>query len=369
VDALDRLGPLGMVYCWIEKNAFLAYSFSFAFCVASLYYLFQFDYHPVDVTLLTSKESLQEFVDAYLPIMIALYGIGIILAGLHDISLALKRDVFNLLWKFAVVIMVVFTFTAGIIPMTQILSSQRQIWPAVWDAYKISEPFSLVSSYGLFRRMTGVGDVGGDGNLVSRPEIEIQGSFDQSVWHTFNFTDKADDRRSPPWVAPHQPRLDWQMWFSALNPNFDRWFLHFIYKLLNNEKPVLALLGRNPLFEERPPRWIRVARFHYNFTTFASGDSKWWRKSYVSHHMPLHKDDERVIEYLRETGFEVTSSMPTAEDWMKQSLKDNKKASTPLQEIWTLHRFEILVTVISLLLLPSILNYFRKSEKRKKKLE
>lgn len=26
----------------------------------------------------------------------------------------------------------------------------------------------------------------------------------------------GDPARAPPWVAPHQPRLDWQMWFAAL---------------------------------------------------------------------------------------------------------------------------------------------------------
>jgi len=38
-------------------------------------------------------------------------------------------------------------------------------------------------------------------------------------------------------TAPHQPRLDWQMWFAALasyqnNP----WFLNLVYRLLTNER-------------------------------------------------------------------------------------------------------------------------------------
>jgi len=37
--------------------------------------------------------------------------------------------------------------------------------------------------------------------------------------------------------APHQPRLDWQMWFAALghyknNP----WLVHLVYKLLIGER-------------------------------------------------------------------------------------------------------------------------------------
>ena len=38
-------------------------------------------------------------------------------------------------------------------------------------------------------------------------------------------------------LAPHQPRLDWQMWFAALghyknNP----WLVHLVYKLLIGER-------------------------------------------------------------------------------------------------------------------------------------
>ena len=37
----------------------------------------------------------------------------------------------------------------------------------------------------------------------------------------------------PPFVAPHQPRLDWQMWFAALG-GYEQapWFINFAYRLL-----------------------------------------------------------------------------------------------------------------------------------------
>ena len=37
------------------------------------------------------------------------------------------------------------------------------------------------------------------------------------TWLPYEFRYKPGDLRRPPaWVAPHQPRLDWQMWFAAL---------------------------------------------------------------------------------------------------------------------------------------------------------
>ena len=38
-------------------------------------------------------------------------------------------------------------------------------------------------------------------------------------------------------AAPHQPRLDWQMWFAALGSYQNNpWFVHLAYKLLLGEK-------------------------------------------------------------------------------------------------------------------------------------
>ena len=37
----------------------------------------------------------------------------------------------------------------------------------------------------------------------------------------------------PPVVTPHQPRLDWQMWFAALGTHTQApWFTSLMYRLL-----------------------------------------------------------------------------------------------------------------------------------------
>src|SRR5437870_803851 len=72
--------------------------------------------------------------------------------------------------------------------------------------YEQLEAFRIVNGYGLFRVMT-----------KDRGEIVIEGSADGINWAPYEFKWKpADVKRAPGWCAPHQPRLDWQMWFAAL---------------------------------------------------------------------------------------------------------------------------------------------------------
>jgi len=131
----------------------------------------------------------------------------------------------------------------------------------------IVAPLRIVNSYGLFAVMT-----------TERPEIIVEGSNDGQDWRAYEFPYKPGDlRRAPPMVEPHQPRLDWQMWFAALaSPQQDPWFAHFILRLLQGERSVLRLLRYNP-FPDAPPRYVRARLYLYHFTSFGARDW-WWRE-------------------------------------------------------------------------------------------
>ena len=67
-------------------------------------------------------------------------------------------------------------------------------------------------------------------------------------------------------AAPHQPRLDWQMWFAALESYSENpWFLSLIHKLMKGQTDVLQLMGQNP-FKVSPPRFIRAQLYLYHYT-------------------------------------------------------------------------------------------------------
>jgi hypothetical protein len=128
------------------------------------------------------------------------------------------------------------------------------------------DPLRVVNSYGLFAIMT-----------TTRPEIIVEGSNDGQTWQAYEFRYKPGDvRRAPPVVAPHQPRLDWQMWFAALGTaQQNRWFVNFVEKLLRGEPAVLGLLARDP-FGGSPPKYVRARLFQYHFTRW--GEAGWWRR-------------------------------------------------------------------------------------------
>ena len=68
------------------------------------------------------------------------------------------------------------------------------------------EPYRTFNSYGLFAVMT-----------TERHEIIVEGSNDGVNWLPYEFKYKPGDvMKRPGFVAPYQPRLDWQMWFAAL---------------------------------------------------------------------------------------------------------------------------------------------------------
>src|SRR5262249_544386 len=87
------------------------------------------------------------------------------------------------------------------------------------------------------------------------------------IWQVYEFRWKAGDvNRRPAFVAPHQPRLDWQMWFAALGHyEYNPWLNRFLFCLLEASPPVLALLKTNP-FPDSPPRYLRAILYDYRFT-------------------------------------------------------------------------------------------------------
>jgi hypothetical protein len=139
-------------------------------------------------------------------------------------------------------------------------------------------PFRSVNNYGLFMVMT-----------TSRPEIIIEGSRDGRTWLPYEFPDKpGDPARRPPWVAPHQPRLDWQMWFAALGDLQDnRWMIALCDQLLRGNPTVSALFARNP-FPGQPPRYIRAVLYDYHFTTRTerARTGRWWRRTPIDFYLP-----------------------------------------------------------------------------------
>ena len=213
-------------------------------------------------------------------------------------------------------------------------------------------PLHVSNSYGLFRRMTGVGPRmtagvpqthGWNGlppTRVQVPVVVIEGhpaladdaNADASGgWREIplRYTPSATDR-APRRTAPHQPRLDWQMWFAALGSyEHNPWLLHLAYKLLlGTRRPpsstsptsssassasstaVLDLLDADayPFPPDRPPQRVRMILYHYDFTRTRS---EWARRTPGA--TLLHANCSRLGPYAsgtRDTLLAVSSRAP-----------------------------------------------------------
>jgi len=167
-------------------------------------------------------------------------------------------------------------FTRGAAVLILFLSA-IELWGVFTDStamnsiLRITGPFGVVNTYGLFAVMT-----------TSRQEIIVQGSNDGVNWIDYEFKYKpGDPLKASGWVAPHQPRLDWQMWFAALSSFRNApWFQNFMVRLLQGSPEVVGLLEKNP-FPSGPPKYVRALLFNYGFTDFAARrqTGAWWTRT------------------------------------------------------------------------------------------
>ena len=152
-------------------------------------------------------------------------------------------------------------------------------WPRrLAFAYEHLEPFRIVNGYGLFRVMT-----------KDRREIVIEGSADGIDWLPYEFKWKPGNvMRAPGWCAPHQPRLDWQMWFAALGtPERNPWFIRLAICLLEGKPDVIRLFAHDP-FPNQPPRYVRAILYRYRFTTAKEHrqTGAWWKSQELREYLP-----------------------------------------------------------------------------------
>jgi hypothetical protein len=144
---------------------------------------------------------------------------------------------------------------------------------AISDVRSVVSPFRMVNKYHLFAAVT---------RERVEPELQTQ-EEGQEAWVAHDFAHKpGDPRRAPHLVAPHQPRVDFLLWFYGLG--FRRGTPAYVSALLervcHDPGAVRALFpGGLP---ERPGA-ARIAFFRYHFTTpeELAATGAWWRREWV----------------------------------------------------------------------------------------
>ncbi len=128
------------------------------------------------------------------------------------------------------------------------------------------DPLRLVNSYGAFGSITRVRH-----ELIIEATTAPDPAAGDATWAAYEFRAKPGDvSRRPRQVAPYHLRLDWLMWFAAMDPEPTRhvWFRRLLDRLLDADPSVLRLLAHDPHDGVRPTA-VRVLRYRYRFTTRA----------------------------------------------------------------------------------------------------
>jgi len=156
----------------------------------------------------------------------------------------------------------------------------------------------LVNTYGAF------GSVGRE-----RPVIIFEGSASADAekatdWKEYPYVGSPwDPKLSPPFIAPYQPHLDWQLWFAAMSsPEEYPWTLNLVWKMLHNDPATLGLFAGNP-FADHPPHYIRAVLYIYHFAQPGNPEHVYWTCDRVGLWLPAFSvDSPQLLDALRQEG-------------------------------------------------------------------
>ena len=172
----------------------------------------------------------------------------------------------------------------------------------------------ISSSYGLFRRMTGVGKK----NDVARREIVIEiaadaDSANELIWHELEFKHKPGNvSKQPSYLAPHQPRLDWQMWFAALRgddiwkDNHYRWFSWLVLRILQKSPEVAKLFDPQMSNYMKNTTYLRIKTYEYDFAPLE--DSNIYVRKYIGLLLPPTALEDENMKGLRKEAGDILKS-------------------------------------------------------------
>ena len=161
------------------------------------------------------------------------------------------------------------------------------------------DPLDLVNTYGAF------GTVGQERYNVVFEGTDDNDSTDHAHWKPYIYKGLPVllDKR-PPQIAPYQLRLDWQMWFAAMDsPEGYTWTYNLVWKLLHNNDKIVNLFANNP-FPNHPPRYVRAVLYIYRFAKPGNPQGLWWTRERLGLWLPpLSADNPQLVAYLKYQGW------------------------------------------------------------------
>jgi hypothetical protein len=151
--------------------------------------------------------------------------------------------------------------------------------PPAWQRFaapllELSTSWRLINTYHLFGHIT---------RERIEPEIQVES---HGRWQAFDLHHKpGPEGRAPDIVAPHQPRVDFQLWFYGLS--FQHGMPMYVAALLDRlcDDPTAV----QPLFTEAlpsAPEAVRIAFWRYHFSP-PEEPRTWWTRELLGTTRPM----------------------------------------------------------------------------------
>jgi hypothetical protein len=167
-----------------------------------------------------------------------------------------------------------------------------------------------------FTRIPLVNTYGAFGTVArERHQLVFEGTTDETItshttWMPYQFEcQPGDPARRPCWMSPYHYRLDWLLWFAAMDePGRYPWAVHLVWKLLAADRETLGLIASDPFHGTRP-RHVRVEKYVYKFAP--RGARVWWTREHRGSWLPpLARDDAAIARYMRARGWDDDGDWP-----------------------------------------------------------
>ena len=300
----------------IISNRMLLVQMVMAVSILSVLFFQSFGNPLVEPVNLLSESVMRHWMNELFPFVFSYLIAAVTVSGFHQILCSItEKKIFETIHHIILTAVAIVFVVQSLYPAQEIhpgIGGQikfpgKQIVDEIGNKFQTLKPFY---GYGLFRRMTGVGENG----EVAVPVLVLEYSTDGDVWNEIPLRYGVGPiNRSPPWVAPHQPRLDWRMWFAALgNVRSDHWVLSLAARLLQRDVHVENLINFKFDSTVSSTTAIRGVLYHYNFDNTNKGN--WWVRTKKSIWMPP-----------------ITKSNPIYRKITYSSPKNNKLSPCPEQ--------------------------------------
>jgi hypothetical protein len=161
------------------------------------------------------------------------------------------------------------------------------------------DPLHIVNTYGAF------GTVGKERDVIVFEGTDGDDPDNSADWKEYPYVGSPwDPMRRPPFIAPYQPHLDWQLWFAAMAaPEQYPWTYNLVWKLLHNDPATLGLFAGNP-FPDHPPKFVRAVLYIYHFAPLNDPQHRYWIRDRQFLWLPAYSvDSPGLLDMLKQEGW------------------------------------------------------------------